>query len=100
MTGTAVQQMEKLAELQIKTTELKVPSVLEAVALWYSLRAQGDSLDNDSAMDKTYIRHFNLPEHFKSYLPSIPASGIVGNGKPHLSYSNAQEPGKALVSLG
>jgi hypothetical protein len=51
-------------------------------------------------MGKTYIRHFNLPEHFKWYLPSIPASGIVGNGKPYLSYSNPQEPGKALVALG
>ena len=100
MNGTALDQMKKLAELQIQTPELKVPSVLEAVSYWYTLRAQGDSLDDDSAMVKTYIRHFDLPEYYKGYLPSIPASGIVGNGKSYLSYADAGKTGNTRISLG
>ena len=100
MNGTALDQMERLAELQVKTPELKVPSVLEAVSYWHTLRAQGDSLDDDSAMGKTYIRHFDLPEYFKGYLPSIPSSGIVGNGKSYVTYANAEKAGNTRISLG
>ncbi|PIZ61648.1 hypothetical protein COY17_03980 [Candidatus Saccharibacteria bacterium CG_4_10_14_0_2_um_filter_52_9] len=60
LTGTVVKQQAKLAEMQKANPSLKVPSVLEAVTYWQTLRASGDTLSDSEAFYKTYIRHFNL----------------------------------------
>ena len=55
-------QVRLLHERQESRPELhvRVPSLLEAVTFWYSLRAGGDTLDDGSAFNRTYIRHFDL----------------------------------------
>jgi hypothetical protein len=61
---------------------LHVPSVLEAVTYWYSLRAQGDALDDDNAFDKTFIGHFDLESTEvgpNSWLV-VPGSGVNRGG--------------------
>lgn len=63
MYGPVTEQKEKLAEIQATKPFLRVPTVLEAVALWYTLNAQGYDFGRAQGRiyDLTYIRHFDLP---------------------------------------
>jgi hypothetical protein len=58
---TVDNQKATLAELSGRRPGLKlhVPSVLDAVVFWQTLRARGDKLVEGSS-NKTFIRHFNL----------------------------------------
>lgn len=89
--GRVDAQVEQLRERRAKQPELdvRVPSVLEAVTYWHSLRAQGDKLDDNSAYDKTYTRHFDLQPKTVVRLRVVPYSYVGGDGVPHLSDSYA-----------
>jgi len=100
MAGTVVEQRAKLAELQASNPDLKVPSPLEAVAYWQTLRAQGDQLADGSTFDKTLIRHFNLPEQRLDDWLSVPRSFVGADGKPVLRASVAQRGDHARVAVG
>lgn len=95
-------QVEQLRERRAKQPELdvRVPSVLEAVTYWYTLRAQGDKLDDSSAYDKTYIRHIELEPKTVVRWPFVPYSYVSGGGKPYLSDSNADDENDVRLSVG
>jgi len=100
MDGTVVEQRGKLDKLQADNPDLKVPSPLEAVTHWQTLRAQGDQLADNTTFDRTYIRHFDLPEQrFGGWL-RVPGSCVSGDGKPILDYSYAQYDVRARVAVG
>jgi hypothetical protein len=58
------------------TLSARVPSLLDAVTYWYTLRAQGDKLDDSSAFDKTYIRHFDLEPQTVGGWQFVPCSYV------------------------
>jgi hypothetical protein len=100
MNGTAAEQRGKLTKLQASNPNLKVPSPLEAVTYWQTLRAQGDQLADGTTFDKTYIRHFDLPEQrFGGWL-GVPDSYVGDDGGPGLDYSFARDDGHARVAVG
>lgn len=100
--GRVDSQMEQLRERRVKQPELdvRVPSVLEAVTYWYSLRAQGDRLDDYSAYDKTYIRHFDLEPKTVGRWRHVPGSWVNDGGEPCLSRSRADFPFDVRLAVG
>jgi hypothetical protein len=100
MEGTVIEQRAKLDKLRSDMPDLEVPSPLEAVTYWQTLRASGDQLADSSTFDRTYIRHFDLPEQrFDDWL-RVPRSYVNGAGEPALSDSSAQRDGSARLSVG
>lgn len=90
--GTASQQRARLAELQAANPDLdlSVPSVLEAVTHWQTLRAQGNNqLAGSNTFDETIIRHFDLPERRVDDWSSVPGSYVGDDGGPYLNASFA-----------
>lgn len=102
MYGTVSEQRAKLEKLQRsqETAFLKVPSPLEAVAYWNTLRAQGDRLEGTDNFDKTYIRHFDLSEQRFDGNLFVPFSCVRGNGEPNLLRSLARDGSDARVAVG
>lgn len=100
--GRVDAQVEQLRQRRAKQPELdvRVPSVLEAVTYWYSLRAQGDKLDDNSAYDKTYIRHFDLEPKTVGRWSVVPSSCVGDGGRPGLRYSNADGDGGVRLAVG
>lgn len=83
----ADEQVRLLRERQERHPELhvRVPSLLDAVTYWYSLRGvSGDKLDDGSAFDKTYIRHFDLEPKTVGGWAVVPESYVNGGGEPGL----------------
>lgn len=99
---TAVEQVRLLRERQAERPNLsaRVPSLLDAVTYWYTLRAQGDKLDDSSAFDKTYIRHFDLEPQTVGGWRNVPNSCVDHDGRPRLSYSNAEGERDARLAVG
>ncbi len=99
--GTVEQQRTTLAKLQNDLPFLKVPSVLEAITCWQTLRAQGDQLREPyTIIDRTYIRHFDLSEKRIDDWSYVPVSYVGGNGGPTLDYSLASNVSVGRVSVG
>lgn len=66
----------------------RVPSLLDAVTYWYSLRAQGDKLDAGSDdVKKTQIAHFDLEP--KTYDGDLESMTFDGEAVLPLSYACA-----------
>ena len=100
--ATAEEQRSKLTELRqrLPNIKLQVPSVLDAVAYWQTLRANGDKLSDRIAYYKTLIRHFDLePKRFDGRL-YVPRSYVRDVGKPSLSNSGADFLDGARVAVG
>ena len=101
LTGTVAAQRARLAELQAtELSDLKVPSPLEAVTYWYTLRANDNKLNNSEAFDQTYIRHFDLPEKRVQDWQFVPDSCVAGSGRPDLSSSRADDDASGRVVVG
>lgn len=96
----AEKQQNTLSELRRKAPNLnlKVPSVLDALTFWYTLRARGDKLNDSSSLNKTYIRHFNLSAKKLATWLYVPNSYVSDGGKPRLNRSSAD--GDARVAVG
>ncbi len=93
------EQVRLLRARQASRPELRarIPSVLDAVTYWYSLRAGGDTLDDGSAFEKTYIRHFDLePQRLGGWL-SVPYSCVNSHGEPRL-FTRTRRTATMLVS--
>lgn len=73
-----------------------VPSVLEAIAYWYTLREAGESLD----LEKTYIRHFDLEPKAIVGWSRVPFSYVNYVGKPYLGIALAVYEDKARLAVG
>jgi hypothetical protein len=96
-------QVHLLRERQANRPELhsRVPSLLDAVTYWYTLRAQGDKLDASRAFDKTYIRHFDLePKTTVGRWPIVPRSYVHSDGGPRLYDSPAENESDARLAVG
>jgi hypothetical protein len=98
--GTVKEQQTKLAELQKANPDLKVPSVLEAVTYWQTLRAGGNRLADSTTFDTTYIRHFDLPTKRVGGWRCLPGSCVGSVGGARLSYSSAGDDYNGRVSVG
>ncbi len=96
------EQVRLLRERQASRPELsaRVPSLLDAVTYWYSLRAGGDKLDDSSAFDKTYIRHFDLEPKTLGGWPLVPRSFVFHVGEPYLTYSVVGDEYGARLAVG
>lgn len=57
-----------------------VPTVLEAIAYWFVLKESGEEL----AFDKTFIRHYDLPEKRLEDWSYVPYSYVSDDGRPRL----------------
>lgn len=100
--GRVEAQVEQLRERRAKQPELDVraPSLLEAVTYWYSLRAQGDKLDDSSsAFDKTNIRHFDLEPKTVYRWSFVPLSYVI-DGVPQFFRSRADDDGGVRLAVG
>jgi hypothetical protein len=82
-TDKASEQRNSLSKIQSLHPELgaRVPSMLDAVIYWYTLRAQSVKLDDDN----TYIRHFDLEPVDSRRGPSIPRSYVEDDGQPGIT---------------
>ncbi len=99
--GRVDAQVEQLRERRAKQPRLdiRVPSLLDAITYWHSLRAQGDKLDDSSAYSKTYIRHFDLNQEMVGGWLVVPRSYVFYDGEPRLDYSHASGSGSSIVRL-
>lgn len=97
--GTVPQQRAALAKLQADRPNLRVPSFLEDMALWRTLRAQGNTLTKGQVFDRTYIRHFDLPEQRIDGGVYVLSSYVYNDGKPNVNVSIVRydRSGRALV---
>jgi hypothetical protein len=96
--GTVKEQKEQLMTLQEKTPSLRVPSVLEAVSYWFRLRPDKHKPLKGSGMgDKTYIRHFDLPDRSDGGWLYVPRSVVVDDGEPRLGRSGGDDRGRVAV---
>jgi hypothetical protein len=80
--------------------QVRVPSLLDAVTYWHALRAQGDKLDDSSAFDKTYIRHFDLDPKVVDTWSIVPRSFMRRDGRPGLDGSSTGDGSDARVAVG
>jgi len=95
------EQLNTFKKMQVESPSLKlrVPSVLDAVTYWQTLRARGDKLSGNGTTDKTWIRHFNL-EPKRGDWSVVPYSCVYDDGRPVLDRSGAGSDGAARVSVG
>lgn len=103
LSGETVEtQVRMLRERQTSkpNLNLRVPSVLDAITYWYTLRAQGDKLADSSAFDKTYIRHFDLDPKAVDRWSYVPYSYVYNGGKPSLNGSDVGDGFDARVAVG
>lgn len=98
--GNASQQLNCLEVLQAENPFVVVPSVLEGVTFWYTLRASGDSLSAGEVFERTYVRHFDLPIKRVGGLRNVPYSCVSVVGEPYLRDSAAGGDRRARVSVG
>lgn len=97
--GTVPQQRAALARLQSDMPSLRVPSFLDDVTLWQTLRAQGDTLTEGAVFDRTYIRHFDLPNQRFDGDDYVLSSFVGYDGGPDVCESGVRygHGGRALV---
>jgi len=100
MEGTVADQRDKLAKLQEDNPDLKVPSVLDAVTYWSTLRAESGQLTGYGIFDKTYIRHFDLDEQPIDNWSYLPYFFVRGYGEAYLDGSYAGVGNDGRVSVG
>lgn len=87
--NNTARQQEILSELQADQPNLAVPSVLDDMVYWQSLRADRDSLAGKGMIDKTYIRHFDLEPKRLGGVLGVPGSVVYDYGDAYLNGSGA-----------
>lgn len=94
--GNVSEQRSKFAPANRENSGLVVLSPYQAVGRWFTMRAQGRTLDFNS----TYVRHFNLDPKSIGGSLCVPNSYVAGYGKPYLYNSNARGGNYGRVSVG
>lgn len=101
MDGWRSEQLEKFAEQKAQDPYLKIPSALDAITYWQTLRAHGDELTQGKVYDRTYIRHFDLPSiRIGGERNFVPSTYIGDDGKPYIDISAASSNYPARLALG
>ena len=97
-----VEQRQALLTLQQENPSLghHIPSPLAGVALWQTLRAEGDTLDNGDVWERTGIRHIEITPKRLGGSAVVPYSRVSGVGGPFLDYSYVSNGGGARVAVG
>jgi len=88
--------------LQAENPNLKlhVPSVLDGLSFWQTLRAAGDTLKNGDVWGRTGIRHFNLAAKRLGRWLRVPYSYVDDDGRPALNGSRAEDGDRARLAVG
>jgi len=88
--------------LQAENPNLKlhVPSVLDGLSFWQTLRAAGDTLKNGDVWGRTGIRHFNLAAKRLDGWLYVPLSNVYRGGRPALHDSGAGRDDAARLAVG
>lgn len=96
------EQRTKLQQLKDSLPHLaiRVPSVLDAISYWQSLRAGGVVVSGDGTYYKTVIRHIDLEPKRVDGWSFVPSSFVSDGGRPGLSYSSAEGDDSARVLVG
>lgn len=97
-----VEQRTKLQQLKgsLPRLTIRVPSVLDAISYWQSLRAGGVAVSGDGTYYKTVIRHIDLePRRVGNWLDVLSSSVGDGDG-PFLNGSGTERGSDARVLLG
>lgn len=89
-------ESETVSNLAKKYKNKRIPSVLEAICFWYSLRATGKNLN----FTTTYIRHIDLKLQTVGGWPVVPGSYVSAGGKPYLDRSDAGRVNGARLAVG
>jgi hypothetical protein len=110
---TTQQQRQAFAnDLHPAMNKLKVPSVLEAITYWHTLRNQLPKVPDNNGniklqrtqqladLNTTYIRHFNLEDKSVDSGSFVPSSFVYGVGGPVLRNSDADLRDDARLSVG
>ena len=100
MDGTVAEQCAKLEHLQSEHPFLKVPSLLDAVTYWQTLRAEGHRLTDDTAYARTYISHFDLPTVQLDGIRYVPQSFVSVDGGAGIYPSGIQYGQIARLAVG
>ncbi|RTK94676.1 hypothetical protein EKI60_02090 [Candidatus Saccharibacteria bacterium] len=77
-------QLTALRRMQADQPRLnaRVPSVLDALTFWQTLRARGDALVGSGVFEKTIIRHFDLAAKRLGGWSDVPYSFVLDDGRP------------------
>lgn len=96
------EQRTKLQQLKDSLPHLaiRVPSVLDAISYWQSLRAGGVVVSGDGTYYKTGIRHIDLEPKRLGDWSCVPSSGVGDGGEPDLYSSDAEFDVGARVLVG
>ncbi len=100
-TSTTVEhQKQMLQAIQSIQPNIQVPSPLDAVTNWYTLRAKGGISDDEDIFENTYVRHYNM--QFKQYGGLLVPATCIHNddGRPALVYSDVSNGIRGRVSIG
>lgn len=100
--ATVDNQLKQLVGKQANQPHLNlhVPSVLQAITYWHTLRIRGDKLADQTAFDKTYIRHFDLPAKRLDDWLYVPKSCVESGSAPYLGASSAASRYWSRVAVG
>lgn len=98
--GTVAQQRAALAKLQTEMPDLRVPSFLEDLTYWQTLRSQGDNLAHGDVFERTYIRHFDLPDQRFGGYACVLLSCVDDFGEPRVRGSDARFDGRGRALVG
>lgn len=99
--GTVASQRAHLALVrrQEGSPFVGVPSVLEDVTFWNTLRASGDNLSTGDVYDRTHVRHFDLAEKRVGVSRRVLASFVFLDGQPGLDDSRVGDVCPARISV-
>lgn len=100
MYGTVAQQRAQLEKIQADTPFVGVQSVLDDVVAWNTLRANEDRLNTGAVSERTYARHFDMPNKRLVGWQYVPDSFVHGSGRPFLYGSLVDVDDHARVSVG
>ncbi|GAC1391306.1 MAG: hypothetical protein NVSMB46_03360 [Candidatus Saccharimonadales bacterium] len=99
--GTVEEQRINLAKMQTSSPDIKVPSVLDSLAYWNTLLIQPEKYqDRYTLFNRTYIRHFDLPEKYTDDVLGVPRSVLNPKRLGNILESPATINEKARISIG
>ena len=98
--GKVERQRAALAASRAVVSSQTVPSLFDSVTHKYTLRAGGDQLNDVPAFEKTYIRHFDLPEKELGGFLDVPRSYVDRRGESVLDRSRAKVDRGGRFALG
>lgn len=99
MKDTVRKQRSALNNLHNKFKEVSVPSPLEAMTFFERLCFEGVILYDSNNFDKTYTRHFNLPEKRINGWTQVPVTRISEDRVARFDKSNYGEINEARLSI-